>query len=277
MQVIENENLRVTINETGGLLTSIIDKKHQNEELLYQVEEGSWPFQDVVIFPLIGKGEYSLDNKDYSFPLRHGFIRSTELNVLYKVKNKIIFSFESDETSKIIYPVDFQLLLSYYLVDKTLHVETKIINKSTSPIYFSYGSHTGIKANEKGMINYDQNLYLLPLKNGLIDLSPIQFEYKNEIPLDKEIFKKYDTLVFKNDRNELILDNGFNHLVKYEFNAPLFAVWSNPIKGNFVCVEPWRGISNYIDEPKDIKKRKYINEVDKEKIFSYSFTFIYKN
>ena len=53
MEKIENEFLKVSINPQGAVLTSIIFKE-TNDELLYQVEEGSWPFQDVQIFPLIG-------------------------------------------------------------------------------------------------------------------------------------------------------------------------------------------------------------------------------
>ena len=48
-------------------------------------------------------------------------------------------------------------------------------------------------------------------------------------------------------------------------------------KGDFVCVEPWWGISNYTNELLNIKDINEINVIKNEKEFSYSFSFIYKN
>ena len=61
MITIENETLRVTINEVGALLTSVYLKKKNIEALWQADDKNSWPFQDVVMFPFIGVAKYSLD------------------------------------------------------------------------------------------------------------------------------------------------------------------------------------------------------------------------
>ena len=61
----------------------------------------------------------------------------------------------------------------------------------------------------------------------------------------------------------------------YNFNAPYFAIWTHPEKGDFVSIEPRWGISNYLGEPEEIYKREAINKLKKNeyKSFSYKITF----
>ena len=56
------------------------------------------------------------------------------------------------------------------------------------------------------------------------------------------------------------------HKVIYRFNSPLFALWTNKDTSNFICVEPWYGIGSYLNEPKELKDRLYINELEPSSI-----------
>ena len=60
METIENKLFKVSVDETGALLTSVITKKNQ-QELLWQKNPDFWPNQDVVIFPVIGLPEYDVN------------------------------------------------------------------------------------------------------------------------------------------------------------------------------------------------------------------------
>lgn len=105
MEIIENKFLKVSINPHGALLTSVIFKE-TNSELLYQVEKDSWPFQDVVIFPLIGAGKFLYEDQNYILKTRHGFLRNNDLKVFGKEKSKITFSFSSNEETLLEYPLN---------------------------------------------------------------------------------------------------------------------------------------------------------------------------
>ena len=88
---IENEFLKVDVTLEGGNLTSIYDKKN-NEELLYQKDERSWMGQDVVIFPVVARlkdGSYHVDGKEY-FLKNHGVIRYSKLSVVTYKDDEII-------------------------------------------------------------------------------------------------------------------------------------------------------------------------------------------
>ena len=50
----ENEYLSLEVNENGGCIKSIYDKK-RDKELLYQPVEESWKGQDIFIFPFIAR------------------------------------------------------------------------------------------------------------------------------------------------------------------------------------------------------------------------------
>lgn len=280
-EIIKNECLEIKISLKGALLTSIKDLKNNNFELLYQIEKDSWPFQDVQIFPLIGKGEYIYNNKKYEFETRHGFIRNSLFKIKERKNDSITLIFSSNEETYKVYPFNFTFLITFSLNEYTLNVKTKIINNDKdSYLYCSYGSHTGLKASSlNGKLLFDKEVSLYPLfKDGLINFSKEENLKTNEISLLKDNFKKFDTIVLKNRYSLITLDNGFKYLITYNFNdAPYLAIWSNMNKGEFVCVEPWWGVSNYTNELNNIKDIKEINIIKNEKEFSYSFSFKYLN
>ena len=276
MEIIENNYLKVSINPHGALLTSVLYKE-TNSELLYQVEEGSWPFQDVVIFPLIGAGKFNYEGKEYTLSTRHGFIRNSDLKILHQEENKITFSFSSNENTLKEYPFVFTFLITYELIDNKLKVQTTVKNSDNKTMYFSYGSHTGFKANSQiGNIVFDKDYQFLPLISGLIDENNQDNIFMNCTNLKKDSFKKRDTFVFKGHNEKLELYTGFDSIkITYEFDSPYFAIWSNANKGEYVCIEPWWGISNYIDESSKLENRKSINKLkeNEEASFSYTYTF----
>ena len=276
MEIIENKFLKVSINPHGALLTSVIFKE-TNSELLYQVEKDSWPFQDVVIFPLIGAGKFLYEDQNYILKTRHGFLRNNDLEIFRKEKSKITFSFSSNEETLLEYPFKFTFFITYELIDNSLKVTTKVKNSDNKTIYFSYGSHTGFKANSQiGNVIFDKDYQFLPLISGLIDENNQDSILLNCTNLKKESFQKRDTFVFKGMEEKLELFTGFDSIkITYEFDAPYFAIWSNSNKGEYVCIEPWRGISNYVNESNYLEERKAINKLkeNEETSFSYKYTF----
>lgn len=278
MEKIENEFLKVSINPQGAVLNSIIFKE-TNDELLYQVEEGSWPFQDVQIFPLIGVGKFKYENKEFNLKMRHGFIRSTLLSVNKVDDSTLKLSTKFNENTLLEYPYKFEFSLTYQLIKNKLLVTSEIKNIDNKEIYFSYGSHTGIRAySYNGLINFDKDYTFLPLISGLIEQNNKDNILMNCVNLKKDSFKKRDTFVFSGEKENLELYTGVKNItVNYEFDAPYFAIWSNPNKGDFVCVEPRWGISNYIEESEVLAKRVAINKLKENETKSFSYSLTFKN
>lgn len=271
MVCIENEILKVFIAEKGALLTSIIDKRN-NEELLYQIVENSWPFQDVQIFPIIGATNYHIDSFKLTSPTRHGFIRNLTFKVEDKQDDSVTLLLKSSEETKLLYPYDFELRITYSIIEDKLDVRTKVKNLSSSELLCMYGAHTAIKANEKAILHLGKPYTQFKLVDGLISSKGTLID-EHDINLTKDYFKKEDTVVINNDFGVMTIFNGFNHNITYTFDAPLFALWSKNDFGDFVCLEPWRGISNVSNDEMNLIETRHINKVQKEKEFNYSLRF----
>ena len=81
---IKNSFLSVTASSLGGELTSV---QLFGQELLYQ-KEGTWKFQDHILFPVIGSADrYSCKGQTHSTS-RHGFARNSDFFPIKKTKNK---------------------------------------------------------------------------------------------------------------------------------------------------------------------------------------------
>lgn len=271
MEVIENKYLKITINKIGGTLVSIVDKTRDNFELMYQIRKDSWEYQDVQMFPLIGNGEYSFKEKDYKIPTRHGFIRNLTFDILTRKKNQLVLVLKSDEETKKVYPFEFEFKIKYKLVKNKLIVTTKVnADKKTC---YSYGSHTAMKICEKANVIFSNYINQFELDNDLINLEKtlIKKEIYLQNPSD---FEKNHTIVLENKSKNVCLNNGLGYEIKYQFSSPLFAVWIKPTTLDFVCIEPWWGISNYKNESKNLDDRLYINKGNNTFKYSLSFSYI---
>lgn len=269
MEFIENKNFKMIINNVGGSLCSLVDKRN-NEELIHQVDDGGWPVQDVMIFPLIGQYEFETNNKTYNMPTRHGFIRNKKLEFNKINENKIIATYISTNDDLTYYPFKFKYEITYILDEDKYILNFKITNLDSKTMYYSLGNHLGIKTNNKCYIDLKNNQNILLLKDGLIDLNEQKFEL-NKFKLEPEIFSKYDTLVFKNNTKEVKLVT-ITHRFIYKFEAPLIAIWQNPSTNNFVCIEPWWGIASYIKNEKQLEKRAFIEKINPNTSKEYTST-----
>ncbi len=278
MQIIENKYLKAAINEKGAILNSIIYKP-LNKEVQYQIQKDSWAFQDVVIFPLVGAGNYEYKNQNYTFSTRHGFLRTCTLDILNSTKDSITLGLKANEETLKVYPFNFAFTITYALNENKLVVSTSVKNLGKEELCFSYGSHTALKASsESGYIKFNKDFKFLPLNCGLIDVENKENLSMNSVDLKKSTFQKLDTLVYKGENEELTLFTGFDDIKAiYNFNAPYFAIWSNAKTGDFVCVEPWWGISNYINESKDLPSRVAINKLKENEVASFSYSYTFKN
>lgn len=273
MEYIENEILKVGFNLKGGIISSIIDKR-TNEELEYQIDPKVWGSQDVVMFPLVGNNNFYYKDKNYKIETRHGILRNKEFSLFSKEKDTISLIYRSSEEDLNHYPFKFESIVTYKLDKETLKVTNKIINKGDEVLYGCGGFHLGVKASsEKGEVVLKDKQTIFKLnKDGLASLKGE--DYPNIISLNKKTFKELDTLVFLNKEGGLKLITGFGHTLVYKFNANCFAIWSNKDVGDYVCIEPWWGITNYENESKELEKRMYISSIKDEKEFSYEVSFL---
>ncbi len=288
MMKIENEFLKVEVDEKGGALTSLFDK-NRKKELLYQPLAESWQGQDIFIFPFIARlvnQTYTIDGKEYSLK-NHGLIRYMVGSSKKVDEEDCSVFFASDEESLQKYPFSFEASSSYHLDGKRLFVTYHIKNTSEKTMPFMVGGHPafmlpGVKRRDEfdisgNYITFDKKTKLVRIiqdEKGNYNLGEVYYGDFDKIHLSKEFFFKIKTYIFKADTfSSLTLHKLDGSTIRMEKNdAPILALWSGNEFGNFVAIEPWDGLPDYLDAPKEMKDKKQMDflESGKEKVFSYS-------
>lgn len=253
--VLENDNLKVTINHFGAELCSMI-KKETGVEYMWNADEKFWKRSAPVLFPFVGSlknGEFLYEGKSYPMG-QHGFARDMEFSLVSNNGTEAWFSLSSDETTYEKYPFAFTLEIGYLLKNSTLRVIWKVINEDDKQMYFSIGGHPAFMCplNGKGkqtdyFIEFDTNKDLKYSKlsnNGLVyKKDNILAVNGGKMQVTENLFDE-DALVVEGNqahRISLCKPDGTPYLTVI-FDAPLFGLWS-PAKKNapFICIEPWYG------------------------------------
>lgn len=253
--VLENEELKVTINHFGAELSSMV-KKENDTEYMWNADEKFWKRSAPVLFPFVG----SLKNKEFlyegkAYPMgQHGFARDMEFSLVSNDGKQAWFSLSSDETTYEKYPFAFTLEIGYLLAGNTLKVIWRVVNEDEKPMYFSIGGHPAFMCPLNGQgkqtdyfIKFDTDTDLAYSKlseNGLVcKKDNILATNGGTMQVGEHLFDE-DALVVEGNqahRVSLCKPDGSAYLT-VSFDAPLFGLWSPAKKGApFICIEPWYG------------------------------------
>ncbi len=220
------------------------------------------------------KEKYPFDFKLYLKYIleEHGFARDNEFVISSKGENFVEFLFESNEDTKEKYPFDFKLYLKYILEEKELKLEYRVENLTDGEMYFSIGAHPAFNIFSKDDGNYiefekDEMGRSLTVENNVIidkkkDIFQGKiFNFDDNILKDTIIFEKTNSkkLWLKSKKDEKVLEfdyDGFEYI----------AFWNVP-ESNFICVEPWDGISDYYKTNGDITQKLGIKKLEKGEIY----------
>ena len=270
---ITNDHLTVQIQKKGAEICSIQSKK-SGIEYMWNGDSTIWGSTAPVLFPIIGclkDNHFIYTNKSYSVT-KHGFIRNNENFIVNQLNDRTVeFRLKYDEKSLIEFPFKFEFILQYKLVENKIIVKHEVINHDqVNPIYFSLGGHPAFKCPFNEKENYDdyylefekdENLSKWDVcENGLVDTNSTPFLInQNTINLSHDLFQN-DALIFKNPISNTInlKSRKSSNYIQVEFtDFPYLGIWAKP-SGDFVCVEPWQGISDSVDTNQLISKKEGI-------------------
>lgn len=288
---LENEFIKLNVTTCGGSMTSIFDKR-RNEELLYQKNPDSRQGQDVVIFPFIARlkdGYYLHNRKRYDFK-NHGLIRYMVGEDVSTDENKITISFTSDQTTLRRFPFDFELLVNYELIENKIKISYEVINKGGEDLPFEIGAHPAFKLPGKKTKkefdisgNYlkfekETQLHLMELDDTASFVQgEIEFFDTDRIDLNKKLFNDINTIILKGedfDNSISLYKKDGSKLTVSSSDASFFALWSDKIWGDYVCIEQWTGLPDYEEPIREISKKPYIKKIKKGEhyVFTYEIT-----
>lgn len=274
--ILKNSSVEIKVKSKGAELTSIKDLV-TGTEYMWQQDPKFWAKSSPVLFPFVGalKNEkYFYEGKEYNCSLRHGFARDNEFQLISQGDNYLEFLFASNEETKKIYPFDFKLYIKYILEDKTLKIEYKVENLTDGEMYFSLGAHPAFSTpvgdgidfsdyyvefekDEKGEVNV--------LNGVLISSAGKEKAFEGKIlKLNEDTFKN-DALILENpESNTVWLKNTKNNRgIKFNYEGfKYIAFWNKP-GAEFLCLEPWNGISDYDNASGNLKEKVGIEKIEK--------------
>ena len=281
---LENDCLKVRINEKGAELTSVISKD-TGLEYMWSGDPAFWGKTSPILFPIVGtlkKDSYRYQNNLYTLT-RHGFARDSTFQVAAQQGDSVIFSLSSTPASREKYPFDFELQVGYKLSEDNLEVNYTVENTGPDVLYFSIGAHPAFKVPlVKGTAYEDQYLEFNETENsgrwpivgeGLIKNAPIPFlQYTSILKLTRTLFNE-DALVFKDLKSDKISlkSKAHAHGLDFHFGGfPYLGIWAAK-NADFVCIEPWCGIADSVSHDQEFVSKEGIVKISKDESWTRSW------
>lgn len=244
--------LTVKISSKGAELKGLYRRGYQHNWVWSAGEQ--WGRSAPHLFPIVGKlaGDVYFDSGIEYKLSQHGFARDCDFELISHDPSSALFRLNSNAQTRLLYPFDFSLDVSYWVEECTLYVGYQVQNLNLRPMLFNIGWHPGFVLPDQA----DLPLRIFAssefgpchlLKEGLVE-SELSYEVaKGQIALiDRDSFVK-DAWVFLSDvpKKIEIRDVSGNSILINTGQAPFLGVWSkDPSK--FLCIEPWWGVADLV-------------------------------
>jgi len=256
--IIENDLLKVGINQKGAELASFVKKENQ-KEYMWQADPTFWGRHSCILFPIIGKlykGKYYVKGKEYKLG-QHGFVRDRLFSITDQMTDKISCRYESTPEDKLLYPFAFAINMVYELVGDTLSITYEVENHAGETMTFALGGHPAfncpLNVDEKRsdyILRFDKaetaESFILNAE-GVFDGKTQQvFSGNTDISITDDLFDK-DALVFKrlNSSKVTLINGEQTPILAFDFTGfPYLGIWSKNRQSPYVCIEPWHGIAD---------------------------------
>lgn len=281
---LQNNVLSIKVNSFGAELCSVISNDTAIE-YIWQANEKVWARHAPNLFPIVGKlkdGTYKYQSKDYELP-QHGFARDNEFICIEERTDFILFEFTANESTLEKYPFHFSLQIGYQLSGNKIEVSYSVFNPDSKDLYFSIGAHPAFNCPLQQNESFDdyelyfpnnQKLIINTLNDGLITDRTQQVVFdNNRLNVSKELFNN-DALVCMNsqiDEVQLISKKSQHGVSLISNDWPYFGIWSKKGTDQFVCLEPWYGISDNEHTHGNFESKTGILKVESERYFNCSF------
>jgi galactose mutarotase-like enzyme len=275
---ISNSQLTAQFNHLGAELFSL--KNNLDTEYIWDGNTEFWAKHSPILFPIVGtlkNNLYQHHNQEYHLS-RHGFAREMTFSLLKKTADSATFSIVSNADTLKVYPFDFELQISYTLIQNSLQIQYKVSNTSEEKMPFCIGAHPAF-ALPNGFENYsiefekNEQLNYYVLENDLIANKTKELQLINKrVALHYDLFA-HDALIFKSlqSKSVLILENQTPVLkVNYKDFASL-GLWTK-VNAPFLCIEPWLGYSDTCESTGNLFEKEGILILEKNCTFKSEFS-----
>jgi galactose mutarotase-like enzyme len=272
-----NSELTATINSIGAELISL--KNQSNREFIWEGNPEYWGKHSPILFPIVGSLEndsYQFNTTTYHLP-RHGFAREMNFEIIEKTEDKAVYSLKQSANTLEKYPFNFELQISYTLINSVLKIEFKVTNNNNVTMPFSIGAHPAFSLandfeNYELVFEKSENLIVSKLENDLISNTTYTLPIENNsLPLSYSLFEN-DALIFKTieSKSVSIAENNIPFLrVSYKDFSSL-GIWTKN-QAPFVCIEPWLGYADTLGNNGNLEDKEGIQILGVNQTFETNY------
>lgn len=263
MIVLKNENLYVEIHELGAEIRKV---EFKGKDRFWSGDKNVWSGVSPILFPICSglvDDKFTFENKEYTLE-KHGFARKSIFSVEYAGDTTATFLLADSPETLIKYPWKFELRITYTLIDDNIEIFYNIKNIDSKTMYYSIGAHEAYACDD--IENYDiifekeETLDSFQLEGTVLSgKTKIFLKNSKVFPLYKRYFKE-DALIFKNLNSRFVtLKNRISEeKVSVEFKGFDYLLFWHVYGSNYICIEPWAGISSTKGDSLDITKKEGI-------------------
>lgn len=271
--------VEATINSFGAELKGLLDLK-TNEEFMWNANPEYWNRTSPVLFPIVGglkENMYTYNNKKYEMT-QHGFARDNKFEVILEEKSKIVFLLTSSEETMKKYPFEFKFYIEYFLENGKLNIQYKVENISNEELLFSLGAHPAFSTPTSEEIKFSdyylefekkETASIFPLEGRNISRKKVEFlKNENRIKLVEDSFKN-DAIIFKNLDSKIVSlkCEKNDRIVEMDYSDFEYIAFWNKVGAEFVCLEPWNGIADFVDASGKLEEKDGIIKLEANKSY----------
>ncbi len=284
---LSNDQLAIEITHEGAELASLINRA-SGREYIWQADPDVWGSHAPVLFPIIGvlkDGKTEIQGESHSIP-KHGFIRhNARLELFSKMQDRLTLRLRWSEETLKMFPYKFDFRITYRLRNEHLIVYHEVHNVDDKPIRFCLGGHPAFRVPFFDRDDYADNFlrFQHPETSGSYTVTgagtltgekrPVPWsEGGTVLPLTHDLFAN-DALVFDDLNTRSILLESKNHgpWLKVDYAGwTHLGIWAKPT-GNFVCIEPWMGLSDFEDSDGQFANKPGIVELEPNGVYEMSY------
>lgn len=243
---IQNNTLKITVDSKGAELVSV---KHNGVERIWQNQTGGWSGHAPILFPVCGHFGFIYKGKDYAMPA-HGFARKSEFTLIEKGDDFLTFSLKSNEKTKEVYPFDFELVVSYKIVNSTIYITNKIKNLSQETMLYALGAHESymldmpletyklVFPKEEHLVHYDHD------DDGYLTGTTVDYGTSNEFEFTEDHLLHDETIIFKGLKSSSVkfCKKTGEEVFDVSFEGFSNLLFWRPEGSQMVCIEPWHNL-----------------------------------
>jgi len=253
----------------GALGTSLVLSDHgQPREMLYQRPDfwttkrdaGGLPF----LFPVCGRhilngqaGAYRMNGITYDMPL-HGFSLRKQWTVNEVSANRLQMSLSDDAQTRENYPYEFTVTLDYLVTDTSLICRHGYENRSSKPMPFYSGFHPYFAVDELDSGEWEIEASINRIGQYDDTFARIQNWEPGTSVVEPVVASKNQRVAEIDSAKPVLLKRNGVTQVEMQVSAETDHVRMSYLQlyrsndDPFICLEPWMGLPNGLNEPERI-------------------------